>query len=71
MTKTQGKKLRNSMVKKYGSEEAWKAHMREIGSKGGKRSPHKSGFGDGEAGRERARRAGAVGGRISRRTKAS
>ena len=56
-------KARQSMIERYGSEEAYKAHLRSIGSKGGK-VPSTGGFaGD----RALARRAGAIGGRISRR----
>lgn len=60
-------KYRDTMIKKYGSEAAWKDHMREIGSKGGQKVRPSRGFGDGEAGRARARLVGAKGGRVSRR----
>lgn len=43
---------------------------RKIGAKGGRISK-RGGFGQGEEGRKRARIAGAIGGSISRRTKAS
>lgn len=62
-------KLRDTMIAKYGSEEAWKEHMREMGRKGGSVKRANRGFGDGEAGRARARRVGSLGGRISRRHK--
>lgn len=29
-------RVRQTMIDKFGSENAWKAHMREIGSRGGK-----------------------------------
>lgn len=34
-----------AQIEKYGSEEAWKQHMREIGSKGGKAKVPTKGFG--------------------------
>lgn len=30
-----GKSLRETMIKRYGSEAAWKDHLRQIGRKGG------------------------------------
>lgn len=33
---TRGEKLRETMIKKYGSLELWKAHLKEIASVGGK-----------------------------------
>lgn len=59
--------LRKTMIKKYGSEQAWKDHMREIASKGGSVKRPNRGFADGEIGRARARAVGKLGGRISRR----
>ena len=64
--KKSGETLRQTMIKKYGSEEAWKAVMRENGRKGGSVSTPTGGF---AANPELARIAGAKGGRISRRTK--
>ncbi len=58
-----GIKLRETMIKKHGSEAAWKEWLRENASRGGKNG-HTGGF---AANRERARWAGAKGGRISRR----
>lgn len=43
-------------------------HFRDIGRIGGSRGT-RGGFGDGEEGRARARKYGAIGGRISRRSK--
>jgi hypothetical protein len=54
------------MIAKYGSEEAYKEHLRAIAGKGGtngKGPDYKGGF---AGNRELARRAGAIGGRISR-----
>lgn len=45
-----------------------KDFYRRIGAMGGKKG-HTGGFAAGEAGRERARKYGAIGGRISRRGK--
>lgn len=55
---TPGEKLKKTMIKKYGSEEAWKAHLREIGSQGGKLGGGKGGFTD----KKLASRAGQIGG---------
>lgn len=63
-TKAGGQKVIQTMIKKLGSEEAWRAHMAEIGAKGGKLGKT-GGFHD----RELAKRAGSIGGRISRRGK--
>lgn len=53
------------MIKKFGSEAAWKAWMRENGRKGGVK-PTTGGFaGDNDL----AKRAGRIGGTISRRGK--
>jgi len=58
--------LKATMIEKYGSYEAYCAFMRSIGAKGGKLGKN-GGFAAGEAGRDRARKYGAIGGRISRR----
>lgn len=64
------KVFRETMIEKYGSEEAWRAHMAENALLAQKswalngRKPR--GF---AANRERARQAGAKGGRLSRRSK--
>lgn len=42
-TKTRGEKLRQTMIAKYGSEEAWRAFMGEIGKIGGQNG-HTGGF---------------------------
>lgn len=59
-------KFRETMEKKYGS---MTEYFRTIGAKGGAKS-RGGGFAQGEAGRERAKIAGAKGGRISKRSKA-
>ncbi len=65
-SKEQGQVLKQTMIEKYGSEEAFKLHMRTIGAEGGKvKGP--GGFG---SDRELARRVGAIGGQKSRRGKA-
>lgn len=72
--KTGGVKLVETMIAKYGSYEAYKQSMRERASKGGKIG-NTGGFAsnvignDGLTGYERARVAGAIGGRKSRRGK--
>jgi general stress protein YciG len=63
--KQAGITLRNTMIARYGSVEAWRDHMRTIGAKGGSLG-HTGGF---AANYELARIAGAKGGRISRRRK--
>jgi hypothetical protein len=61
-TKAGGSKIRETMIKKYGSQEAWSEHMRQNGSKGGK-----NGTGHTFAhGKVDPRVAGKVGGQISR-----
>lgn len=55
------KRHRQTMIKKFGSYEAWRDWMRANGSKGGA-AHNKGGFND----RALARRAGAIGGRVSR-----
>lgn len=71
-TKAGATKLRATMIKKYGSEEAWREHMRNNGSKGGRNGNKKlnpnyqGGFAHPDA---NPKAAGARGGRISRRTK--
>lgn len=62
-TKAGGQAAAATNKKKYGSD-----FYAKIGSKGGKLG-HTGGFAAGEEGRDRARKYGAVGGRISRRTK--
>lgn len=60
-------KPHETMIKKYGSIEAWKEHLRTIGSKGGqngKGPDYKGGF---RASHERAVSAGRKGGHISSR----
>ena len=64
-TKAGGQKAAATNKKKYGSE-----FYAEIGRRGGKNGKT-GGFAAGEEGRERARKFGAIGGRISRRTKKS
>ena len=60
-----GEKLKQTMIAKYGSLEAWKEHLREIASKGGK-----SGTGHTWAhGKADPAESGRKGGTISRRTK--
>lgn len=66
-TKEGAKKVRETMIKKYGSEEAWKEHMRGIGSAGGKKKNPEKGFGSMD--KEKVRAAGRLGGSISRRRK--
>lgn len=61
-------KLMKTLAKKHGSDEAARAWLASIGAIGGKNSKG-GGFAQGEAGRERARIYGAIGGRISRRPK--
>lgn len=36
--------LEKTMIAKHGSKEAWKQYMREIGSRGGKKTTGKTGF---------------------------
>ncbi len=62
-TKAGGTKAAATNKQKYGSD-----FYAKIGAKGGKLGKT-GGFAAGEAGRERARVYGAIGGRISRRTK--
>ena len=62
-TKAGGQAAAATNKKKYGPD-----FYSKIGSKGGKNG-HTGGFAAGEAGRQRARKFGAVGGRISRRSK--
>lgn len=64
-TKAGGQKAAATNKKKYGSD-----FYAEIGRRGGKNGKT-GGFAAGEEGRERARKYGAIGGRISRRTKKS
>lgn len=62
-TKDGGKQAAATNKEKYGND-----FYRKIGSLGGKNG-HTGGFAAGDAGRQRARVYGAVGGRISRRPK--
>lgn len=62
-TKAGGKAAAATNKKKYGSD-----FYARIGAKGGQNG-NTGGFAAGEEGRERARKFGAIGGRISRRTK--
>jgi uncharacterized protein len=62
-TKTGGRAAATTNKMKYGPD-----FYARIGAMGGKKG-HTGGFAAGEEGRERARKYGAVGGRISRRTK--
>lgn len=62
-TKAGGQAAAATNKKKYGSD-----FYARIGSMGGQNG-HTGGFAAGEEGRARARKYGAVGGRISRRTK--
>jgi hypothetical protein len=62
-TKQGGQAAAATNKKKYGSD-----FYAKIGAKGGKNGKT-GGFAAGDAGRERARVYGAIGGRISRRTK--
>ena len=64
-TKAGGQKAAATNKKKYGSD-----FYAEIGRRGGKNGKT-GGFAAGDEGRERARKYGAIGGRISRRTKKS
>ncbi len=64
-TEAGGKAAAATNRKKYGDD-----FYAKIGAKGG-RNGRTGGFGAGEAGRELARLAGAKGGRLSRRGKAS
>lgn len=77
-TKEGGSTLTDTMIKKYGSREAWGAAMREVGRKGGMASHPEKGFGSniecdcGWSGTAHLKRqcSGAKGGAISRRGKA-
>ena len=64
MTKQGGATLVATMVKKYGSYEAYKQSMRELGSRGGSVNGTTGGFAADSA---RARTAGATGGKYSRK----
>lgn len=56
-------KWRNTMLKKYGSQKAWREKLKENGSKGGRLSSTGGFYNNPEL----ARRAGAIGGLLSRR----
>ncbi|HEY4161286.1 MAG TPA: hypothetical protein VGM08_04455 [Candidatus Saccharimonadales bacterium] len=62
-TKAGGRAAAETNKKKYGSD-----FYAKIGAKGGQHG-HTGGFAAGDEGRERARKYGAIGGRVSRRTK--
>lgn len=64
-TKAGGITLRNTMIKKLGSEEKWREFMRANGSIGGSVKSPKKGFGSME--KAKVREAGRKGGAISRR----
>jgi hypothetical protein len=64
-TEKGGKEAAKTNKKKYGAD-----FYARIGAKGGQRG-HTGGFAAGREGRERARKFGAIGGRLSRRGKAS
>lgn len=67
-TKAGAAKMRQKMIEKFGSEEAWKEVMRNNASKGGQGSSNALGNAGGFAANpELARIAGARGGSISRR----
>ena len=63
-TEKGGKEAAKTNKKKYGPD-----FYAKIGAKGGTRG-HTGGFAAGKEGRERARKFGAIGGRLSRRGKA-
>lgn len=71
-TRAGGRKMKATLLKKLGSEEAVHRHYQEMGRKGGTKS-RGGGFAsdkvgpDGLTGKERARIAGARGGSLSRR----
>lgn len=62
-----GKKVRETMIKKHGSEEAWKAWMRSIASEGGKKKNPEKGFGSMD--KAKVAELGRKGGTISKRGK--
>ena len=64
MAKQGGKKLVATMTEKYGSYEAYKQSMRELGSRGGSVKGTTGGFAADSA---RARIAGSMGGKYSRK----
>lgn len=71
-TKAGAMKLRETMIKKYGSEEDWKAHQKAIGAEGGRKTGGKKGSAKPKgfaANPELARISGSKGGRISKRRK--
>jgi len=39
-----GEQLKKTMIAKHGSEEAWRSYMREIASRGGKKTTGATGF---------------------------
>lgn len=64
-TESGGKEAAKTNKKKYGAD-----FYARIGAKGGTRG-HSGGFAAGKEGRERARKYGQIGGRLSRRGKAA
>lgn len=65
-TRSGGSKVRETMIRKLGSKEAYSEWMRELGRMGGEKSTG-GGFGYGEIGRQRASKYGAIGGAKSKR----
>jgi len=68
---SRGEVLRATMIKRFGSEEAWKEWMREIAAKGGRQTYESSQLNkvNFKANRELTARVGRIGGTISRRRK--
>ena len=64
-TKEGIKKTKETMIKRHGSEEAWREYMKGLGSKGGKKKNPNKGFGSKTP--EERREYGRQGGRISKR----
>lgn len=70
-TKLGGKKYRETMIAKHGSEEAWKEYMRNIAALGGTKSRGYA-FAHGKVDPKYAASLGAAkGGRVSKRSKAN
>jgi len=70
-TKAGGKKLRETMIKKHGSVEAWKKWMRENAAKGGRASGTGGFYYSKIMGLDTHIESGRKGGRLSKRTKAN
>lgn len=64
-TKEGGENMRQTMIRKHGSEAAWRLHMSRIGKIGGAKTTGAKGFALMDD--EKRRAAGRKGGRISRR----